>query len=344
MKLGKSYTIRLIVVSLLLVLAFLGDVLVGSVTIPLKEVFAILTGQGSESSFSYIILDFRLPKALTAICVGAGLSVSGLMMQTLFRNPLAGPFVLGISSGASLGVALYTMAAGLALGATSIFLSGTLGYVFAAIIGAALVMMLTVMVSLRVSDTVSLLIVGIMFGSITGAIVTILQYFSDPNTVHNYLVWTFGSLSGVTWHEVRIISICFVVGISLSFMLIKSLNAILLGENYARSIGVNSKRLRLFIIAITSLMAGTLTAFVGPIGFIGVAVPHMARFGLGSSDHSKLMPLTALYGAMLMLVFDIISQLPGYQSTLPINAVTALFGAPVVIWVIFRSKTKKAAV
>ena len=343
MNLSSKYRFRLIAAIVLTLVAFVADVLTGSVNIPLNEAFDIVFGSGGDITSKYILLDFRLPKALTAVYVGAGLSVSGLMMQTLFRNPLAGPFVLGISSGASLGVALFTMASGLVFGASAMFVSGALGYVFAAIIGAALVMMLTVAVSLRVNDTVSLLIVGIMFGSITGAFVTVLQYFSDPNTVHNFLVWTFGSLSGVTWKEVKIITLCFVVGMILAFTLVKSLNALLLGENYARSIGVNSKRVRFVIIVITSLIAGTLTAFVGPIGFIGVAVPHMARYGLNSSDHKQLMPLTALYGAGLMLVFDIISQLPGHQNTLPINAVTALFGAPVVIWVIFRSKTKKSA-
>ncbi|MFB6343988.1 iron chelate uptake ABC transporter family permease subunit [Saccharicrinis sp. FJH62] len=343
MKQTSRFTFRLVIVALLTVVFFIANLLMGSVSIPLMDAIKILFGSGMDSTYTYIILDFRLPKALVAIYVGAGLSVSGLMMQTLFRNPLAGPFVLGISSGASLGVALYTMAAGLAFGTATVLTTGALGIVFSAIIGAALVMALTLLVSLRVNDTVSLLIVGIMFGSITGAIVTVLQYFSDPNTVHNFLVWTFGSLSGITWSEVRIITVCFAIGIVLAFALVKNLNAMLLGENYARSIGVNNKQLRIIIILITSLIAGTLTAFVGPIGFIGVAVPHMARFGLNSSDHKKLMPLTALYGASLMLLFDIISQLPGLHNTMPINAVTALFGAPVVIWVIFRSKSKKSA-
>lgn len=344
MKSNRRFFVRITIALLLLVVAFFADLLLGSVTIPVNETLNILRGRQVDEALRYIILDFRLPKALTAVYAGAGLSVAGLLMQTLFRNPLAGPFVLGISSGASLGVALYTMAAGLVFGsAAASFLTGSIGYVLAAVIGATLVMMLTVAVSFRVNDTVSLLIVGIMFGSITGSIVTVLQYFSDPNVVHNYLIWTFGSLSGVTWSEVRIITVCFIVGMLGALMLVKSLNALLLGENYARSIGVNNKRVRIVIIAITSLIAGTLTAFIGPIGFIGVAVPHIARFGLGSSDHRRLMPLTALYGAVLMLFFDIISQLPGSQNTLPINAVTAMFGAPVVIWVIFRSKHKNSA-
>lgn len=341
---SNRFLIRILLAVMLLIVAFFSDLLLGSVYIPFGETLKILLGKPADETLRYIIIDFRLPKAMTAVYAGAGLSVAGLLMQTLFRNPLAGPFVLGISSGASLGVALYTMAAGLVFGsATAAFLTGSMGYVLAAVIGAALVMMLTVVVSFRVNDTVSLLIVGIMFGSITGSIVTVLQYFSDPNIVHNYLIWTFGSLSGVTWNEVRILSVCFVAGITSAMLLVKSLNALLLGENYARSIGVNNKRVRIVVIAITSLIAGTLTAFIGPIGFIGVAVPHIARFGLGSSDHRRLMPLTALYGGVLMLLFDIISQLPGSQNTLPINAVTAMFGAPVVIWVIFRSKHKNSA-
>lgn len=338
-----TYQLRIIVLTLLLIILFFADLLIGSVNIPLDESIKILFGDKSDSTLSFILRDFRMPKALTAILVGAGLSITGLIMQTLFRNPLAGPFVLGISSGASLGVALFTMAASLISGAAAvILLKSSWGLVLAAIAGASLVMLLTVLVSLRIKDSVSLLIVGIMFGSITGAVVTILQYFSDPNIVHNYLIWTFGSLSGVTWTQVYVMLAIFVPGLFTAFLLVKNLNAILLGENYAQSVGVNTKHLRIIVIALTSLIAGSLTAFVGPIGFVGVAVPHISRFGLNTSDHKKLMPVVALTGATLMLLFDIISQLPGSQNTLPINAVTAIFGAPVVIWVIFRSKTKRS--
>lgn len=334
---------RIIGLVLLLIILFFADLLIGSVNIPLEDSLQILFGDKGDSPLSYILNDFRMPKALTAILVGAGLSITGLIMQTLFRNPLAGPFVLGISSGASLGVALFTMATSLMSGAIAVFLmKSSWGLVLAAVAGASLVMFLTVLVSLRIKDAVSLLIVGIMFGSITGAVVTILQYFSDPNIVHNYLIWTFGSLSGVTWTQVYVMLGIFIPGMIVAFMLVKNLNAILLGENYAQSVGVNTKRLRVIIIALTSLIAGSLTAFVGPIGFVGVAVPHISRFGLNTSDHKKLMPVVALTGAVLMLVFDITSQLPGSQNTLPINAVTAIFGAPVVIWVIFRSKTKRS--
>ncbi len=338
-----TYRIRIGVLVLLLAALFFTDLLIGSVNIPLKESLQILLGNKSNPTLAFILNDFRMPKAITAMLVGAGLSITGLIMQTLFRNPLAGPYVLGISSGASLGVALFTMATSLISGGAAIFLlKSSWGLVLAAIAGASLVMLLTVLVSMRIKDSVSLLIVGIMFGSITGAVVTVLQYFSDPNIVHNYLIWTFGSLSGVTWAQVYVMLCIFIPGLLISFLLVKNLNAILLGENYAQSVGVDTKRLRIIIIALTSLIAGSLTAFVGPIGFVGVAVPHISRFGLNTSDHKKLMPVVALTGATLMLLFDIISQLPGSQSTLPINAVTAIFGAPVVIWVIFRSKTKRS--
>lgn len=340
---SQKYRLRLTLLLVLLLLFFIADLLIGSVTIPLSESIRILMGKSSDSTMAYILYDFRMPKAMTAIVVGAGLSVTGLIMQTLFRNPLAGPFVLGISSGASLGVALFTMATSLLTGAAAMFLmKSSWGLVIAAVIGASLIMLLTVLVSLRIKDSVSLLIVGIMFGSITGAIVTVLQYFSDPTVVHNYLIWTFGSLSGITWTQVYVLLAIFIPGMGVAFLLVKNLNAILLGENYAQSVGVNTRKLRIVIIALTSLIAGSITAFVGPIGFVGVAVPHISRFGLNTSDHKKLMPVVALTGAILMLLFDIVSQLPGYQNTLPLNAVTAIFGAPVVIWVIFRSKTKRA--
>ncbi|MBT4400753.1 MAG: iron ABC transporter permease, partial [Bacteroidetes bacterium] len=266
------------------------------------------------------------------------------MMQTLFRNPLAGPFVLGISSGASLGVAIFVMAAG--IGGLSIIgmpFVGSLGLVGASMLGSVLVMMLVIAVSVRVNDSVSILIIGIMFGSITGAIVSVLEYFSDPDTVHSFLVWTFGSISGVTWNQFVIFAPIVVTGILFTLFMQKPLNALLLGENYARGIGVDVKRSRLWIILLTSVIAGGLTAFTGPIAFIGVAVPHLARNLLKSSDHRILIPATICIGSILMLCCDIISQMPGSNQVLPINSVTALFGAPVVIWVITRRKRRSLA-
>ncbi|MBT3241782.1 MAG: iron ABC transporter permease [Bacteroidetes bacterium] len=324
-------------------LLFCLDLLLGSVLIsPAKLIRSV--GPDGEEYLRDILLVFRLPKALTAILVGSGLSLAGLMMQTLFRNPLAGPFVLGISSGASLGVAIFVMAAG--IGGLSIIgmpFVGSLGLVGASMLGSVLVMMLVIAVSVRVNDSVSILIIGIMFGSITGAIVSVLEYFSDPDTVHSFLVWTFGSISGVTWNQFVIFAPIVVTGILFTLFMQKPLNALLLGENYARGIGVDVKRSRLWIILLTSVIAGGLTAFTGPIAFIGVAVPHLARNLLKSSDHRILIPATICIGSILMLCCDIISQMPGSNQVLPINSVTALFGAPVVIWVITRRKRRSLA-
>ena len=321
-----------------LLIAFAADIAIGSVLIPFDELLQTIFNPQSDTGWDFIIWEFRLPKALTAILVGAGLSVSGLMMQTLFRNPLAGPYVLGISSGAGLGVAIFVMLLG--FGGVGMIGSslGNLGLVGASILGSVIVMLLVIVVSLRVRDSVSVLIIGIMFGSITGAIVSVLQYFSDPDSVHSFLVWTFGSISGVTWKQFWFFSPLVIIGLIISFGLHKPLNAWLLGENYARGVGMDVRRSRLFLIILTSIIAGALTAFTGPIAFIGVAVPHIARSLLKTSEHKLLIPAVMGIGSILMLVCDLISQLPGSSLLLPINSVTALFGAPVVIWVITRKK------
>ena len=339
MKKNKSTTSFFILMLAFLALAFMADIAIGSVWIPFNELLSTLFEPGNDLGWNFIIWEFRLPKALTAILVGAGLSVAGLMMQTLFRNPLAGPYVLGISSGASLGVAIFVMLLG--FGSISMIGSslGNVGLVGASILGSVLVMLLVIVVSLRVRDSVSVLIIGIMFGSITGAIVSVLQYFSDPDSVHSFLVWTFGSISGVTWKQFWFFSPLVIIGLIISFGLHKPLNAWLLGENYARGIGMNVKRSRLFLIILTSIIAGALTAFTGPIAFIGVAVPHIARSLLKTSEHKILIPAVMGIGSILMLVCDLISQLPGSSQLLPINSVTAIFGAPVVIWVITRKKS-----
>ncbi|MGZ2368498.1 iron chelate uptake ABC transporter family permease subunit [Ancylomarina sp. YFZ004] len=330
---------------ILIALFLVVDLILGSVSIPSDKIMAILMGEDVKTSWNYIILNFRLPKAITAILVGAGLSVSGLMMQTLFRNPLAGPYVLGISSGASLGVALMVMASVLlpgVFGAIYSFL-GSWALVVSAIAGASIIFVIIGMASIRISDSVSLLIIGIMFGSITGAVVNILQYFSDPEQLQSFIVWTFGSLSGVTWNEMHLMAPVVVLGLLMSFVLIKPLDALLLGENYARGVGISVNRTRIWVIISTALVAGTLTAFTGPIAFIGVAVPHMARAIFGTASHKVLLPAVVLIGAALMLICDILSQVPGNQTTLPINSVTAMFGGPVVIWVILRSRSVKAS-
>jgi iron complex transport system permease protein len=329
-----------------LILAFFGDLLFGSIRLSFQDFYNVLAGKSANPNLEYIIWSLRLPKAITAILTGSGLALCGLLMQTLFRNPLAGPFVLGISSGASLGVALLVMASswfgGSALAQALPY--GHWGMVIAAIAGSLAVMLFIIIVSVRVADSVSILIIGMMFGSATGAIVSLLQYFSDPDTVKSFLVWTFGDISAVTFPHLKLLTPLVGAGIAAGLILGKPLNALLLGENHARVIGINVKRSRLIIILITSLLTGVITAFTGPIAFVGIAVPHLARALLRSSDHRYLTPATLLCGAIIMLVCDTLAQLPATNQVLPINTVTAIFGAPVVIWVILRNRRGRTPV
>lgn len=322
-------------------LLFILNISLGSITIPFPDVISIIFGgEGASESWKNIIINFRLPKALAALVVGAGLSISGLQMQTLFRNPLAGPFVLGISSGASLGVALLLLA-GVSVYGVGLFNFTNWLVAIAASTGSGLVLILVMIVSLRVRDSMTLLIIGLMFGSLTGAVVSILQYFSTGEEVQVYLFWTFGSLGGLNWSEVLILSIILMIGLALNFVLIKPLNALLLSENYAKSLGLNVKQARFLIILSTSLLAGSITAFCGPIAFIGLAVPHLTRLLFNTSDHKILIPAVAMTGAIIMLVCDMVAQLPGSDMILPINAITSLLGAPVVIWIILRRGSMK---
>ncbi len=330
---------------LLLVICFLANVSLGSVYISLSQILIILSGgSGEKVVWENIIFNFRLPKAITAIIVGAGLSLSGLQMQTLFRNPLAGPFVLGISSGASLGVALLVMAG---FNISFMFLDlnflGNWLIVLAATLGASLVLILVVLISLRVKDSMALLIIGLMFGSATGALVGVLQFFSDARQIQAYLIWTFGNLGGMNWSELWVFIPAVFLGVIIAFVLIKHMNALLLGENYARSMGLKMNKVRIWIILSTSLIAGTITAFCGPIAFVGIAVPHLARMLFNSADHKILLPATLLIGAILMLVCDSIAQMPGSDYTLPINAITSLLGAPLVIWLIIKKRNLRSS-
>jgi iron complex transport system permease protein len=324
----------------LLVILTLMNISLGSVYIPFQNIIETLTGQSIENEgWKNIILQFRLPKAITAILVGSGLGISGLLMQTLFRNPLAGPFVLGISSGASLGVALAILA-GMTFGfsLTQMGIGGSWILTISASMGAILVLLIVVLVSLKVKDSMSLLIIGLMFGSATSAVVTVLQFFSKAESIQAYLVWTFGSLGGVTWQELQVFIPIVLLTLFAAFMLSKKLNALLLGDNYARSMGLNINNTRLLIIISTALLAGTITAFCGPIAFIGIAIPHITRLIFNTSNHKILFPMVVLCGAILMLICDIIAQIPGREYTLPINAVTSVFGAPLVIWLVVRRK------
>jgi len=319
--------------SLLTLSLFLADLAWGSIHISLREIVSVFFGNGTDGINSEILLNFRLPKAITAILAGASLSVAGLMMQTLFRNPLADPYILGVSSGASLGVALVMMAATFLPIA---FVSSGWALIVAAIIGASIVLVLVVGVSFKVNNAVSLLIVGIMFGTIAGSLVSVLQNFSNPDAIKLFVMWTFGSLSAVTWNYMQVLLPVVLVGLGFAFYLQKKLDGLLLGENYARGLGISIVKTRFIIVLATGLLAGGITAFTGPIAFVGVAIPHIARGLFRTSIHKILLPACVLLGASLLLVCDIISQMPTY--TLPINTISALFGAPIIIWIILKRK------
>lgn len=280
-----------------------------------------------------ILYSIRFPKAVTAILAGASLSVAGLIMQTLFRNPLAGPYTLGVSSGASLGVALLTMLGGV-LSTFNLQLA-TLGLPVAACLGATLVLLLVLAVSRRVTSNVSLLIVGMMFGSIAGALVSLLQNFANPDALKLFIVWTLGSLSSVGWEDMRLMLPVLILGSVFVLLSLKPLNGLLLGEDYARGLGIHVARTRLYIVLATGLLAGGVTAFCGPVAFIGVAVPHIARGIFRTSNHRVTIPASAVIGACLLLVCDVLCSLFIYP--LPISTVSALFGAPVIIWIILKN-------
>jgi len=315
-------------------LFFVLDLMIGSVYIPFSDLLDVLIGVDvGHASWEYIVLNYRLPKAVTAVLVGLSLSVSGLLMQTLFRNPLAGPSVLGISNGAGMGVAVLMMSSVLGTWAsTSVW-----GLVLASVLGSLLVLALVLLISFRMKNIYSLLIIGIMIGSVSGAMISVLQYFSNAKDIQSYVLWTFGSLSGMTWTSLQILIPIVLFGLLAIIPLLKGLNAMLLGETYAEGLGINIKRYRVLVILITCLLVGSITSFCGPIAFVGLAVPHIARALYRSANHYALFPLSILIGLNLMLICDIIAQLPWSSKVLPINAVTALIGAPIVILVVFKS-------
>ena len=298
-------------------------------------------GQASKSTWEYIIINYRLPKAITAVLVGMGLSISGLLMQTLFRNPLAGPYVLGLSSGASLGVAFVILGASIVPSFLSGILLSPYGIVLASTLGSTSVLVLVLLVSQRLRDTMAILIVGLMFGSFTSAIVGVLTYFSSAEQLQKFTFWSMGNLGNLSWTSILILSICVLLGLFLSLLSIKPLNALLLGENYAKSMGLNFNKARFIIILATSILAGSITAYAGPIAFIGLAVPHIAKLVFQTSNHTVLFWSTLLFGASIMLVCDVVSQMPGMEITLPINAITSILGAPVVIWLLVRKRNFK---
>jgi len=322
------------------VLFFVLDLFLGSVQIPFKNIIAIIFGDISEKeSWRVIILESRLPKAIAAILCGAALSVSGLQMQTLFRNPLAGPYILGISSGAGLGVAIFVMGLGfLGFSFSGLGLSTNSGIIISSIFGSFVVLAILLSIINRLRDIMTVLILGIMIGSVITAIIGIIQFFSSNTQLKSFIMWTMGDLSSITNSQLLLLAPIVIIGLILSFIVSKNLNAYLLGEEYATSLGVNIKRSRIIIILITSILTGSITAYCGPIGFIGIVIPHLARMISNSSDHTTLIPLSILLGINILLIADIISQLPGLEQSLPINSVTSLIGIPFIIWIILRNK------
>ena len=307
---------------------FLLDLAVGAVAVPLGDVWAALTGGDCPRATAKIILNIRLIKAVVALLAGAALSVSGLQMQTLFRNPLAGPYVLGISSGASLGVALVVLAG----------VGSSIGIAGAAWLGAAIVLVVIAAVGHRIKDIMVILILGMMFSTGIGAVVQILQYVANDESLKMFVVWTMGSLGDVTLNQLTVLIPSIVTGLLLAVVTIKPLNLLLFGEEYAVTMGLNVRRSRGLLFLSTTLLAGTVTAFCGPIGFIGLAMPHVTRMLFRNSDHRVLVPGTVLSGASVLLLCDLVSKL----FTLPINAITALLGIPIVVWVVLRNKSVTA--
>lgn len=310
----------------------------GSVSMTLPDIAAALFGYSEQQQDVLIVWNFRLPKILTTIIAGASLSISGLLMQTFFRNPVAGPFVLGISSGASLGVAILLLASGW-LASWGISFSGAWGMVIMSMLGAGSVLGVLLLVSYRIKDINTLLILGLMFGSATGAIVTLLQYFSNQQDLQQFVFWSMGSLTAVTWQELAVLLPVCSLAIFLSFGLSKTLDSLLLGEAYALSMGVPVKQAQRAIVGLTAVLAGSVTAFCGPIAFIGIAVPHLSRMLFRTHRHLILLSGTALLGMITLLFCQLLAQLPGSSQILPINVMTSLMGAPMVVWIILRKKS-----
>ncbi|HOP57994.1 MAG TPA: iron ABC transporter permease [Bacteroidales bacterium] len=332
---NRSYIF--ILLGCLLILFFFLDIILGSVYIRFTDLYELFTSD-ANSSISTIIFRFRLPKAITASLVGVALSLSGLQMQTLFRNPMAGPYVLGVSSGASLGVAMVILGFYSGLGNSGMMEQSGWILVISGWLGAGSVMLLMMLISTRVRDIMTILIIGIMLASGLSAVVSIMQYFSNETMLKAYVIWTMGSLGNLSSDQLKVLTIAVLTGLLLGVALIKKMNALNLGENYASSMGMNVRITRTLIFACTSILAGSVTAFCGPIGFIGIAIPHVVRNMFRTSDHKILLPGTVLTGAIVMLGSDIISQLPGSESVIPVNSVTALIGIPIVLWIILHNK------
>ncbi|MBA4144276.1 MAG: iron ABC transporter [Cytophaga sp.] len=320
-----------------LLLLFILNISLGSVRIPVEELFkSLLTDNSSSATYSTIVWQFRLPKALTCILAGAALSVSGLLMQTLFRNPLAGPDVLGLSSGASLMVALVLLISQSA--SLLVIASNPWAIAIASSMGSSLVFILVIIISNYVKDNTSLLIIGLMISATTAAIVGVLQYVSRAEDLQAFMIWTMGNVGSTGWSEIIVLGIITLTGSGIALLFMKSLNGWLLGDHYAQSLGVNLKRSRFWIVTATSIMAGGVTAFCGPVAFVGLAVPHLIRLLIPTTNHKILLPAVMLGGPILLLFCDMLAQFPGSTLLLPLNAITSMIGAPVVIWMVIRNK------
>lgn len=333
-------TVAFAALSLTLVVVTLTSLSVGSITVPVADTLRIITGgSGSDPRWDFIVMDLRLPRTLTALIVGAALGVAGLQMQTLFRNALADPYILGASSGASLGVALVVMSAGTAGGFTAgLATMGRAGIVVAAALGAGLVLALILVLARWVKSAVTLLLIGVMIGSATTAAVSVLLVYGDPQRTQQFLLWGMGSFTATTWSDLTFLAGAVAVGLVIATSSVRALNALLIGEGYARSMGINLRIARLAMLLSSAVLAGVTTAFCGPVGFLGLVVPHLARMTFATSDHRVLLPGVVLLGASVAAMCGLASQLPGTDTVLPLNAVTALVGAPVVIAVLVRSR------
>ncbi|MDE6860741.1 MAG: iron ABC transporter permease [Duncaniella sp.] len=328
---------KFIIVSVLTVALFLLNLFVGSVDIPAADVFAILMGSDGYGAAGFIVIGSRLPMAVTALLAGAGLAASGLMLQTTFRNPLAGPSVLGINSGASLGVALVMLFLGGAISAGTVTIGGYAAVMVGAFAGSLLIMGLLLFLSTMLRNTLMLLITGIMIGYLTSSVIMLLNFVSTAEGVQSYVMWGMSSFNGVSMHQLPLFSVITLVGIALALMLVKPLNLLMLGDGYAQNLGVNLKRVRNLLLLATGILTAVITAFCGPVAFIGLSVPHIARLVFRTDNHRILMPATLLVGAVVALGCNMLCVLP-CNSVLPLNAVTPLVGAPVVIWVLFKHR------
>lgn len=329
---------RILGIIIFCIILFILDLCLGSVRIPVKDTFNVLMGNGaSKSTWEYIILNFRLPKAIIAILVGITLPVCGLLMQTLFRNPLAGPYILGLSSGSSLMVALVIMGSSFLPQFLVPIFTSSYGIVIASIAGSLLVLLAVLLTAQKIKNTMSILVIGLMFSHFTSSIINILSYFSSAEQLQKFTIWSMGNLGSVSWETLGFIIIVCGITLLYTLRLLKSLDALLLGENYAKSLGVPYKKTLNQIILITSVLTGIITAFVGPIAFIGFAIPHIAKIIFQGSQHLYLFITTLLTGVCIMLICDIVSQ--GFEVAIPINAVTSIIGAPIVVWLLVKKRT-----